>query len=405
MKRIKRSILILCLLMGTFSTGFGEDFFRVKQRIMDNAWRKISIFYVTPSIEFSNLGYHSNIYSYDYLESPDWTARMNLNLNLAVIMKDRFILTVEESPSYNFYKDNDDENAFNNVLKLTGYTWLGKFNIKYQYERPYMHAIMNPELDWRLRRSEHHHTLSVDYGQHRRFYFNIYLKRSTFDFEDEQVLGSFNLNELFNRTEYWTGLSINKAVFSRSRLSFQLEYFDHQYQFTPERDRDGGQFSVSLVLPTAGGVTGVIRYGMRFVRPDTTLYRGFSKPFGSGAIAVRFMRRFRVHLDYLLENRYSFSGANIYYDEQSVGTGLTCDVTRPFRVRYSFRTGRRSYRSLSAGDEQRRDYFYLHRFTATLRVADKTEIGLEFRTYYSDSTQLRYYRGYNFIGGYIRYDF
>lgn len=383
----------------------GQDFFQLKDQIIRDAWIKKSIFYIRPSIVFSNLGYHSNIYSYDHMENPDWTGEASLELDLAVILKDRLILQIKESPSYSYYRDHDGERSFNNIFQLAAHTWLGQFNVHYELELPYIHAMLNPETGWRLRRWEYNHTVTVDYGSHRHFYLSAYFKRKDLSFKDELYLDSFNLDQLLSRTEYWVGFSINKLIFTRTRISFHVDYFDHQYEFVRMRNHTGGQASLRLVLPAGRHITGILRYGIRFVRPLMAYHRDFIKPFGSGQLSIHFMERFILHADYLLANRYSFSGAEIYYDEQSAGAGLTCIITRRFRVRGIVRTGKRSYRTLGGGGEQRRDYFSSASAVVTLRLGEKAELGLQYRVYRSDSSELRFYRSYDSIGGYIRYDF
>lgn len=383
----------------------GEDFFKVKEEIIQKAWKKKSIFYISPTLNFSNLGYRSNIYSYEYLESPDWTADIGLDLSLAVIVKDRFIFRVREFPSYSLYLENDRERAFNNIFQFTAYTWVGRFNVKYQFERPYVHDRIDPEIGWRLRRWETRHLLSVDYGNHRWFYLNVYFRQRTVSYKDELYLDSFNLNQLFGRTEYWLGASANKIIFSRTRLSFRFDYFDHRYRFIPWRDRTGGQFSFRVTFPAGSHLSGSLSYGVRFIRPVSSLHRDFVKPFGFGLLGIRVLERLGLRLVYQVDHRYSFAGADLYYDTRSIGGGGTFRFSRSLRLTYIYRLGRRTYQRLHRGGVTRKDDFTLSRLALILRRGEKTEIGLEYRAYRSDSTQLRFVRSYDYIGGYVKHDF
>ncbi|MCP5106061.1 MAG: hypothetical protein GY950_21935 [bacterium] len=385
--------------------GHTEDFFRVKEDIMERAWIKTSLFYFSPGLRITNAGYNTNIYSYDYLETPDWIADAGIELNLALIFKNRLIIQVKEFPSYSFYVENDRERAFSNIFQLTAYTWAGRFNFKYQFEKPFVYQQVNPEAGLRIRRWETTHTLSTDYGSHDRFFFNLYLKQTSVAFEDVLLLNSFNMNQLFARTDYWLGLSVNKVIFTRTYLSFQYEYFDQRFEFIKQRNRTGRQFSLNIRFPAGSRIIGELRYGLRFVRPATTFYPDFLEPFGSGFISIRLMDRIRLHVNFRLDNQYSFAGADLYYTIRSIGGGFTYSFSRRIRAGYNYTTGERSYKSLTGDDETRRDYYNVSRLSLTVRVNRKTRLGVEYRVYRSDSTHLRFLRSYDYIGGYINYDF
>lgn len=398
------TLVILLLSLWAAPLLHAEDFFLVKDEIIENAWLKTSIFYLAPGLRLTGMGYNTNIYSYEAMETPDWTADLGLQLNLAVILKNRLILQVRESPSYSLYLENDGERAFNNVLQLAAYTWVGRFNIKYEFENAYVRQQVNPETGWRVRGWEDDHTLSIDYGSMNRFFINVYLRRNSFAFENELFFNTFNMNRLFNRTEYWVGVGLNKVLFTRSRFTFQYEYFDQRFQYAPQRDRTGRQFSMGFRFPAGSRITGTLLYGLRFIRPNNTYYRDFVAPFGGGRLGIQLMRRLRLDVTYRLDNRYSFAGVDLYYDTRTLGGGLTYRLSRRLRVSYGLTGGFRSYRLLSGGGETRRDDFYISRAALTVQLAEGSEMGVEYRAYRSDSTHLRFLRSYDYIGGYIRYD-
>ncbi len=399
--------LILFLLLWAAAAApplHAEDFFRVKDEIIENAWLKTSIFYLAPGLRLNNMGHNTNIYSYESMENPDWTADLGLELNLAVIFKNRLILRLREYPSYSLYAENDGERAFNNIFQLTAYTWIGRFNIKYEFENTYARQQVSPETGWRVRGWEDDHTLSIDYGDISRFFINVYLRQTNLAYENELFLNSFNMNRMFNRTEYWVGIGLNKVIFTRSRFTFQYEYFDQRFQHAPQRDRTGQQFSLGFVFPAGGRLSGTMSYGLRFIRPNTTFYRDFVAPFGFGMVGIQLMRRLRLELSYRLDNRYSFAGVDLYYDTRTGGGGLTYRLSRRLRISYNLSAGQRSYRLLSGGSETRRDNFYISSAALTVQLAEGSTMGIEYRAYRSDSTHLRFLRSYDYIGGYIRYD-
>lgn len=394
-------LVFLCLVLPVCA----DDFSRVKEDIIQNAWIKTSLFYLSPGLRLNGMGYSTNIYSYESRESPDWTADLGLELNLAFVFKNRLIIQVKEYPSYSAYAENDRERAFNNIFNVTAFTWAGRFNIKYEFDYPYVRRHLNPETGWLVRQWQSDNTLSVDYGNLDRFFFNFYLSQSTVYFKDELFMNSFNMNELFGRTEYWAGVSVNRTVFTGTRVTFQFEYFDQRFRYVRTRDRTGQQYSVAVRFPVDGRLTGVLRYGLRFIRPSTTLYRDFIAPFGSGTVSIRILRRLRLHAEYSLDNQYSFAGADLYYDTRSVGGGATFFITRNIGLTGIISTGERAYKLLRGGGVVRRDTFDLYTAALTVRPAENTELGVEYRAFRCDSTHLRFLRSYDYIGGYIRYDF
>ncbi|MCP4219543.1 MAG: hypothetical protein GY765_33215 [bacterium] len=402
---VRRMTGVLVMLIAfCFSSLYAEDFFFIKQEIIENAWKRASIFYLTPILNMNRLGYNSNIHIFDHLESPDLSANIGLDLDIAVIAKNRFIFKVKEYPSYSLFYDNDGERAFNNILNFTGYTWLGRFNFKYHFEHHYVHDRVNPEVGWQMRRYETLHLFSIDYGDMTNFFVNLYGRQRKLSYSDELYLDSFNMDNLFGRTEYWLGLSANKIIFSRSQLQFLVEYFDHQYRVTTTRSRTGIQGSLGLILP-AGSVTGVLRAGLRYIRPNSRLYLDFYRAFGSGSVSLRLSNRLFMRVEYLLENRYSYGGEDLYYDSESVGGGITYMFTPRFRLGYHYRWGRRSYMLLGTNIEPRRDYYDSSSILLIMNRAGKTEIGLEYRIYHTDSSSLRFDGRYDFIGGYITHEF
>lgn len=401
-------IICLCLIamLGAVTGSIhGGDFFFIKDQIIQNAWLRTSMFYIAPSLRLNNLGYNTNIYSYEYLETPDWTANIRLDLNVSAILKDRLIIQVKESPFYAMYKDTDRERAFNNILQMTAYTWIGRLNLKYQFEKPYLYQQANPETGQRLRRWETLHFFSMDYGNQRRFFISIYGRTRSVSYEDKPYLGSYNLNAMFTRTEYWGGININRVIFSRTRLTLGFDYYDHRYRYIPMRDGTGSQVFVAVQFPAGSRVSGTLRYGLRFIRPLSSLYRNFVKPYGSGLISFRLMDRINLNINYQMDNRYSFSGADIYYDSQAIGGGFTFAFTPRIHLTSSVSTGQRLYKSLLTEGQLRRDTFNIYRVLLSTRIGNKGETGVEYRAFRADSTQLRFVRSYDYIGGYISYDF
>ncbi|MCP4156258.1 MAG: hypothetical protein GY757_51570, partial [bacterium] len=275
---------------------------------------------------------------------------------------------------------------------------------EYQFEKLYLRQRSSLESGWRIRRWETSHRVSLDYGRRNRFYFNLYVQKRELTYGDELLLDTFNMNRMFNRTEYLLGISANKNIFSRSTLAFQFEYFDDRFLYTKLRNRTGGQVSMRLTIPAGSHLTGQMRIGLRFTRPQSSLYRDFTKPFGSGTLTLSLMGRFRLQVNYRLDSTYSFAAADLYYDVRTIGSGLSFFITREISISYNYTTGYRTYKLIGVNDESRRDQFSTSRIRLRIRRGEKTELGFEYGINRTDSTSLRFNRSQDYIGGYFRYD-
>ena len=95
----------------TISCARGEDFFSLKKRLVDSSRYRIGFLYINPLLTLENVGYTDNIYSYDNLSRPDWTADVGMDLKVSSILGDRFIVVLSDKPFYSVYVENKNEEA------------------------------------------------------------------------------------------------------------------------------------------------------------------------------------------------------------------------------------------------------------------------------------------------------
>lgn len=383
---------------------YAEDFFAVKERIIREAWIKKFSLYISPTLSITNLGYTSNIYSYQDIEEPDWTADVGINLRAAAVLKDRFILMIDEFPYYSFYVKNKNEEAFNNKFQFTVYTHVWRFNLNYKLNLNYIRVRPNSEFGIKTRHKERNHAFSIDYGRHDRFYINLYAARNQREYTDERYLEDYDLSKL-DREEILLGIALNKRIFSRTRLSLNYEYYEYRFLYAPGKDGLGGKLSLGIDFPEISRVRGSLRCGWKSFFPENPDYTEYSKPFGAGKLSIRLFRRFKFHFNYLVDNFFSFWNPDQYFDERSFEAGVEYYLGSRIKVGYWYRAGDLSYKNLGDGIETRKDDIYSARFSIGVRIFRKMGIALTYTIYRADSNQLDFTRRYNFIGGSIIHEF
>lgn len=403
MNRKKIKWIIVVWLSG-IAFAYADDFFAVKERIIREAWIKKFSLYISPTLSITNLGYTSNIYSYQDIEKPDWTADVGINLRAAAILKDRFILMIDEFPYYSFYAKNKNEEAFNNKFQFTVYTYLGQFNLNYRLNLNFIRGRPNSEFGIKTRIKERNHRVSLDLGRHDRFYINLYAAQNQREYRDERYLEDYDLSQL-DQEDLLLGIALNKRIFSRTRLSLNYEYYDSHFFHTPGKDGIGGKLSVGVDFPEISRVQGSLCYGWKSFFPKNPDYIDFSKPFGAGRFSIRVFRRFKFHFNYLADNFFSFWNPDQYFDERSFEAGVEYYFSTRIKVGYWYQTGNLSYKNLGDGIETRKDDIYSARFSIGIRIFRKMGIALTYTTYRADSNQLDFTRRYNFIGGSIIHEF
>jgi hypothetical protein len=383
---------------------YADDFFAVKERIIREAWIKKFSLYISPTLSITNLGYNSNIYSYQDIEEPDWTADVGINLRAASILKDRFIFMIDEFPYYSFYAKNRKEEAFNNKFQFAVYTHLGRFNLNYRFNLNSLRGRPSSEFGVKTRIKERNHSVSLDYGRHDRIYINLYAAQNQREYTDERYLEDYNLSQM-DQEDLLLGIALNKRIFSRTRLSLNYEYYDSRFLHAPWKDGIGGKFSAAVNFPEISRIQGSLRYGWKSFFPKNPDYIKFSKPFGAGSFSIRVLRRFKFHFNYLVDNFFSFWNPDQYFDERSFEAGVEFYLSSRIKVGYWYQAGNLSYKNLVNGIETRRDDIYSARFSIGFRIFRKMGIALVYTTYRADSNQLDFTRRYNFIGGSIIHEF
>ncbi len=382
-----------------------QDFERAKDEITESAWIHSGMFFISSAFTVSNVGYNTNIFVYENAVQDDTTADIGLELMASAIFKDMLIIQVKETPQYSYYVENRDQRVMNNWLQLNVYYRLGRVGLQYQYDRPRQSSRPNSEFGARLQHWQRNHLFSLDYGSRDRFYLNMYAQSRTVEYQAERYLGDFSVNDLFGREERWYGFSINRVTAAQTSVSMQVEYFRVMFSSLPERNKKGGQASATIAFAGARGLNGSLQLGYRFVLPESSEFKEYSRPFGVGNLELRVAQRFRMRLQYLLDTRYSFFSTDLVYDESSAGVGLEFEFAPRISISYFARLGQRDYRSLAGLEVDRLDKYQFSTITLTVAAFVHLELGLVYNIIRSDSNADRFDMSVNSLGFFMRYEF
>ncbi len=142
---------------------------------------------------------------------------------------------------------------------------------------------------------------------------------------------------------------------------------------------------------------------------SSILSKNYTIPFGSGKVSIKLFGRFKFHLQYLVDNFYSFWSEDQRYNEKSAGAGVEYYLTKRIKIGYQYRFGKLSYEnlnlSLSNGNGARLDDFFISTLSFGIKIFKNMGIGLEYNMYRSNSTELNFTRSSDFIGGYFIHEF
>jgi hypothetical protein len=404
-KDILYRFLVFAAILSLYTELYCDDFFKIREGIINNAWRRAAFFYLRPALTLENVGYTSNIYSYSEFEEPDWTADIGIDLQVSSIIGNRFILSVKENPYYSYYAENVDQRALSNKLTTTVYTYLGRINLKYSYRNDFIKGSPTAEFGALIRTQNQENLISLDYGKYENFFVNLFFKQSNIKFYEENYLGSYNLKEHMNREELRGGISFNKRIFTQTQLFLKFEYFGYTFEYESFRDGIGREVSFGVIFPEIGRIQGSFEVGAKFFSPATSSFRNYTKPFGSGDVTIKLFRKFRFEFQYLINNFYSFWNVEQSFNERSGSARIEYYISKNIKIGYNYHLGILSYELLTHGEKVRQDNFYTSALYFGLRIFKKMGVGVEYRKYRADSDVQSFSRSNDFIGGYLIHEF
>lgn len=381
------------------------DFFKAREGAIKPGRFQLGPFQIVPQITLDNIGYTDNIYQYSTEARAGWMADLGLRVKAAAAVGRRLVLTLETHPYYSYFSAEDTERAFNHTNRVRLFTRVAGIHLMYSLEYDNRRWRPNREFAARVRNQSTYHYLEADIGNHAALFLTAYAGVLDQEFTADGFMEQYDPGLSLDREEQVTGLKLNLPVFTATLLSLKAEL--REYRFNRTNARDGKSLIAALVVgfPEIGHLTGNISLGFKRYFPDAPDYKEFSALSGSGHLTYRFMRRWRLGLEYSLDTFFSFLSLESFFNENSFQGSLDYYISRNFRLGGSYRNGRYDYRRLEDGVLQFRDLHQYYEIRAAFRLAGTTGVGLTFRRGEWDSQRTNIKRDYYFIGGFVTHDF
>jgi hypothetical protein len=398
--------LILFFLALTSSVQLtGADFFKERENALTPGRWQLGPFQIFPQFTVENVGYTDNIYGYTETPQPGWMADLGMRVKAAAVIGRRTVFVFEGHPYYSYFSAVDSERALNAELGAKVYSWLAGIHLMYGFQYGDTRSHPNREFAARVRRYSNIHNLEAEFGKQGGVFFTLFARTFRMDFADEGFMERYAPGTRLNRSERDWGLRVNLPVFTATLLVFQARL--SQYRFDNFTERDGKALTVSggIHFPEIGHLTGNAEVGYKRYFPDASDFAEFNTLYGSGRVSYRFMRRWRLRLEYGVDNHFSFIDTQFYFNERSVQTGLDFYLTEKIRMGGSYRSGRHAYHRIQDNALQFVEDYSQFEVQVAFRLRGTTGIGLSFQRQWWDSQRNDLQRGQYFIGGFLTHDF
>jgi len=398
-------IKIFLLLSLTLTLLRADDFFAVKERIIADSSFKLGFLYFAPLFYLENVGYTSNIYTYENEERPDWTADLGLGLRASAIVANRVILQAEDLPYYSFYLETKNQRSWSNRFEATAYSYIGPFNLKAGYAQNNLRRRPNLEFGRPFHYEDREWSGEIDIGLRRSLFLTAYAGFATQDYGIEPYLDGVNLAESLNRRQNTYGVRLNQKIFTGTIIYGQYEYNDYIFDFRSERDTHAQQLALGVEFPEIGILQGSFQIGLKRFEPSNPLFQRPQRPNGRGDVQIALMDRLRLSLFYELQTYFSYGASDLFYDNQSFGGGVEIYLTRFLKGGASFQEGRLKYYSFRDLALQRSDRLRQQRYYLAVPFFGNTALGLAYNVYRLSSDALDLDYTHSFWGGFISYEF
>ncbi|MGE5343548.1 MAG: hypothetical protein ACM3SY_18925 [Candidatus Omnitrophota bacterium] len=403
----KRGVFVaaLWILLAIYSYySYADDFFKLKEAIIREAWIKAHSFYFSPAVFITNLGYCSNIYAYDSAKQPDWTADIGANLEAALILKNRLMFKVNDRPYYSYYVTKKNERAFNNRLAFAFHTYLGRLNLAYRFNADHLRERPDVEFGAKTRLNSQSHELSLDYGRFRNALITLSAGLERVNYTDESYLNKYNLS-LLNREEKRIGIGFTRRIFTRTTLLGEGNYYACRFPNDPQRNGTGKRGDIGIIFPTMGRITGKVTVGVKSFSPDNSLFHSRTQLVGSGTASIRLLSRFRLRFDYLADFFFSYWGNHESVYVRSLSPGLEYRFNDGIKIDARYQIGRVWFQTVEADAVTRTDDLHSIILTATARLFKKTILSLSCVHNRVTSTAAEFNQRYTWVGGSIVHGF
>jgi hypothetical protein len=401
-----RSFKFLLFLTLTLTlTLSSDDFFAVKDKIIEESRFKLGFLYLTPLLYLENVGYTSSIYTYETKEIPDWTGDIGVGLRASAIVANRLILQAEDLPIYSYYLENKALRSWSNRFSSNAYSYIGPFNLKAGYVRTDLNQRPYLEFSRPFHYTDSEWSGETDIGRRSKLFLTAYVAFKELTYDEEPYLGSYNLAESLNHRENVFGLKLNRRVFTSTVIYLNYEISDYVFASRTERNANAQTIGLGVEFPEIGVLQGSFQIGLMRFDPKNPLFQSRQGLSGRGDVHITLLERLRFNLFYELGINYSYGASELFYNNQSLGGGAEIYLTSFLKGGASYEDGHLKYHSFLDLALQRSDRMRQQRYYLAIPFFGNMSLGFAYNIYRlsSDILNLDYTR--SFWGGFITYEF
>lgn len=401
-----RSFKLLLLLTLTLTLTLpSDDFFAVKDRVIDESILKVGFFYFTPLLLLENVGYTSNIYTYEEKDRPDWTGDIGVGLRASAIAANRLILQAEDLPFYSFYLKNKALRSWSNRFASNVYSYVGPFNLKAGYAQNNLSQRPILEFSRPFRYTNSEWSGETDIGRRSNLFLTAYVSFKKLAYDEDPYLGSYNLAESLNHRENIIGFKLYRRIFTSTVIYLNYEMSDYIFASRSERDARAQTLGLGIEFPEIGVLQGSVKIGLNRFDPKNPLFKRSQNLNGRGDVHLTLFERLRFNLFYALGTNFSYGASELFYNNQLLGGGAELYLTSFLKGGASYSDSRLKYQSFLDLELQRNDRVRQQHYYLAVPFLGNTSLGFAYNVYRLSSDVLNLDYTSSFWGGFITYEF
>jgi hypothetical protein len=223
-----------------------------------------------------------------------------------------------------------------------------------------------------------------------------------------------SLARRLNREEISVNLEIFYPVFIESSFFIQAGYTEYDFQFPESRYKDSyaHQILSGINFPLLGKIRGTLSIGYKKLVPKERSFATYSGLIGNTNLEYQ-ISRFGFRISLAKDIPFSLSEFEIYYNENSIGGGISYYLTDFLRLDYDIGLSMARYptvREISLPDGtiqeiKRADDYITQRFGFVFRVAQNTGLGFKINFWERNSNLPGFNNNSKFIGFFLSSNF
>ena len=369
--------------------------------IVERTRLRIGPFRIVPRIGFQFLRYESNIFYQREEENPvsDFTSTLSPELNVYLIIKERFILRLADRLSYvHYYKYKEERRLNNNLTSELKLLLFNRFVLTGTYANT--RDRRRPTNEFNIRANEYRESFRgrLFYETSRLTSIGITFSQSNILYDDITFPGQeVSLSRILNRKEKNIGFEFNYLAFSDSFFFITADYTNHDFEHTEEFSRRSYslQALTGLRFPLIGGITGTLAVGYKQIMPRAQGMEGKTGLIGNTELSFR-SGSLGARIAYNKDFPFSLWDNNIFFINNRYLFGGSIYLNQFLRIDYDFSQGSSKYPELiplfypdgSFENIKRIDKYHTHTLRFVIRLFKEIGLGISANQWSRDSNYL-----------------